>query len=72
MRKINVRGNIILDDDPKTKVQFQLESGTHYLAWNNSINKALDVAEVLAIMQDAIDKVDTKKIEVYQGTTNDI
>jgi len=60
MRKINIRGNIILDDNIKTKVQFQLESGTHYLAWNNSINKALDVAVILAAIQEVIDKIDTE------------
>ena len=68
--KINIRGNIMLNDDPKTKVQFQLESGTHYLAWNNSINKALDVAEVLAAIQEVIDKIEPESIEINEmGST---
>ena len=68
--KVNIRGNIMLNDDPKTKVQFQLESGTHYLAWNNSINKALDVAEVLAAIQEVIDKIEPKSIEINEmGST---
>ena len=68
--KVNIRGNIMLNDDPKTKVQFQLESGTHYLAWNNSINKALDVAEVLAAIQEVIDKIEPESIEMNEmGST---
>ena len=68
--KVNIRGNIMLNDDPKTKVQFQLESGTHYLAWNNSINKALDVAEVLAAIQEVIDKIESERIEINEmGST---
>tara|TARA_R100001082_G_scaffold30351_1_gene15237 strand:- start:1105 stop:1320 length:216 start_codon:yes stop_codon:yes gene_type:complete len=68
--KVNIRGNIMLNDDPKTKVQFQLESGTHYLAWNNSINKALDVAEVLAAIQEVIDKIEPESIEINEmGST---
>ena len=68
--KVNIRGNIMLNDDPKTKVQFQLESGTHYLAWNNSINKALDVAEVLATIQEVIDKIEPESIEINEmGST---
>tara|TARA_R100000781_G_C4073912_1_gene125412 strand:- start:1294 stop:1509 length:216 start_codon:yes stop_codon:yes gene_type:complete len=68
--KVNIRGNIMLNDDPKTKVQFQLESGTHYLAWNNSINKALDVAEVLAAIQEVIDKIEPERIEINEmGST---
>ena len=68
--KVNIRGNIMLNDDPKTKVQYQLESGTHYLAWNNSINKALDVAEVLAAIQEVIDKIEPESIEINEmGST---
>ena len=68
--KVNIRGNIMLNDDPKTKVQFQLESGTHYLAWNNSINKALDVAEVLAAIKEVIDKIEPESIEINEmGST---
>ena len=61
MKKINIQGNIILDDDPKTKVKFQLESGTHYLVWNNSISKAIDVALILEEIQEVIDKEDYEK-----------
>lgn len=72
MRKINIRGNIILDNDIKTKVQFQLESGAHYLAWNNSISKALDVAVILAAIQEVIDKVDTEtSIAIVEKKIND-
>ena len=60
MKRISIRGDMILNDDPKTKVKFQLESGTHHprsrLVWNNSISKALDVAVILKSIQESIDK----------------
>jgi hypothetical protein len=60
MKRISIRGDIILDNDPKTKVKFHLESGTHHprsrLVWDNSINRALDVTVILKSIQETIDR----------------